>query len=278
MVQRLKRGRGSAPSYKPSVLANEMRVVLGHAVHPSAEGAVLPALLRQSAAITGVAPKELLLDAGYFSDGVIETALAEDISLLCSEGREVGKPKHSQKYYPKSRFDYDDNDDCYYCPAGARLIPISRDRGNDSRPGYTLYGTDACAECAERDSCTRSRHGRRIKRYAGDAAKDALRQVMRQPRAQQRLRKRKAMVEPVFSTLRAIQGLNRFRRRGLAGVQTEFALHVLAYNLRRAVIYALLGTLSAIWRSAWRAMAQWNHFLMLPRATLAIIPDQPMAA
>ena len=36
--------------------------------------------------------------------------------------------------------------------------------------------------------------------------------------------------------LRQQQGLSRFRRRGLAGVQREFALHVLVYNLGRAVV------------------------------------------
>ena len=250
MIQPLKRGRGVSPSYKPSVLANEVRVVLALDVHPSSENAVLQGMLEQSAAVTGHLPKELLLDAGYFNDHVIETALDNDISLLCSEGREPGEPKHSDKCYPKSRFEYDEIQDCYHCPAGAKLIPISQYQGKDSRPGYTLYGSDACGNCDERNRCTRNRLGRRIKRYAGDTAKDALRQVMQQPKAQRRLKKRKAMVESVFSTLRGNQGLNRFRRRGLSGVKTEFALHVLAYNLSRALahalFYAFLATLIAL--------------------------------
>lgn len=47
------------------------------------------------------------------------------------------------------------------------------------------------------------------------------------------------MVEPVFSALRQQQELSRFRRRGLAGVKRELALHVLAYNLARAVALSL---------------------------------------
>ncbi|WP_429270145.1 transposase [Paraburkholderia sp. EB58] len=39
----------------------------------------------------------------------------------------------------------------------------------------------------------------------------------------------------MFSSLRSQQGLNRFRRRGLQAVKREFALHVLAHNLSRAV-------------------------------------------
>lgn len=239
MVQLLKRGRGTGPSYKPSILANEARVVVAQTVHPSQEAAVLPALLSQSTAVTGMMASEILLDAGYFTDSVIETALAHEISLLCPESRQAGKPKVSDKYYPKSQFEYDEASDSYRCPAGATLIAVERWRGNENAPGYTLYGTAACAECAERDRCTRNRKGRRIKRYAGDTAKDALRQVMQQPQAKQRFSQRQAMVEPVFSVLRGIQGLNRFRRRGLASVQSEFALHMLAYNLSRAVAYGL---------------------------------------
>ncbi|WP_293650864.1 transposase, partial [Thiolapillus sp.] len=58
--------------------------------------------------------------------------------------------------------------------------------------------------------------GRRIKRYA---SKDALRQKMQQPAAWEHYVKRQGMVEPVFSHLRYQQGLNRFRRKGLAGVR-----------------------------------------------------------
>ncbi len=46
------------------------------------------------------------------------------------------------------------------------------------------------------------------------------------------------MVEPVFGDIRYIQGLNRFRRKGHAGVRLEFFVHVAAHNLRRVVAAA----------------------------------------
>jgi len=84
-----------------------------------------------------------------------------------------------------------------------------------------------------------------IKRYPEDQARDALRQVMRQPKAQRVFSQCKAMVEPVFARLRGQQKLDRFRRRGLAALTREFALHVLAYNLGRAV--ALWQAIYAFW-------------------------------
>lgn len=60
---------------------------------------------------------------------------------------------------------------------------------------------------------------------------------MKHPRAKEKYGKRREMIEPVFSYLRQVQGLNRFRRKGLNGVRTEFALHMMAYNLSRILAY-----------------------------------------
>jgi hypothetical protein len=88
--------------------------------------------------------------------------------------------------------------------------------------------------------------GREIKRYAMDEYKDALREIMKHPGAKEDYGKRQGMVEPVFGYLRQVQGLNRFRRKGLNGVRTEFALHMMAYNLSRILAY-FCTKISLIW-------------------------------
>ena len=230
MVQPQKRKRGKAASYKPSVLANEQRVILAHDVDPSQENSLIPGLLEQSQRVTGVCVTDLLLDAGYCCDAVIEAALALDINLLCPEGKGAGKPR-AGKVFPKSRFCYKPLEDVYVCPAGERLRP-----GPQGGKTYKMYRTSACKDCLLREQCTKEKEGRRLRRLDGDEAKEALREVMQQPQAQKEFAHRQAMVEPVFSHLKLLQGLTRFRRRGLSGVKREFALHVLAYNLSRAVV------------------------------------------
>jgi hypothetical protein len=44
-VQRQKRGRGFAPAYTPSVLANEARIIMAHAVDPTSETRVIGELI-----------------------------------------------------------------------------------------------------------------------------------------------------------------------------------------------------------------------------------------
>ncbi|MHA7927732.1 MAG: IS1182 family transposase [Marinobacter sp.] len=255
MMQPLKRGRGRAPSYKPSVLANEERIIVAMGLDPSHEAKVIGPMLDLSKRVLGEDPQSLMLDAGYFCNAIIKEALERDLDLLCPEGKQAGQAPESNHYYLKSQFQYLVDEDAYLCPNGQKLIPIGRCRGKTEAETYVRYGTKACGDCPLKAQCTRSETGRVIKRYASDEAKDAMRAVMQQPAAQRAFSKRQAMVEPVFSVMGLKQGLRRFRRRGLAGVKREFALHVLAYNLSRAVAlfslffgqkYGVMGVIRAI--------------------------------
>jgi transposase len=239
VVQPQKDKQRYTASYKPSVLANDKRVIVAAQVHPSSETAVLEPLLDQAQQHGKI--DRALFDAGYFATDTIVLSAQRRIELLCPEGRNQGRNwnKHSDKQVPKSAFDYRADQDCYRCPAGHSLTVVGRCSGNASEPAYTVYGTSACGGCALREKCTRSPEGRRIKRYAIDAQKDALRAKMAQADARQHYAQRRAMVEPVFSVLRHQQGLQRFRRKGLAAVRVEFALHAMAYNLTRALACAL---------------------------------------
>jgi hypothetical protein len=251
MVQRLKRGRGFAASYKPSVLANEDRIITAFALDPSSETKVIAPMLDQSARVTGEHAQELLLDAGYFDDEVIDATLERDISLLCPDGQWPAKTKEDGLYH-KSAFSYDPHSDTYRCPAGQTMIPISRCGETPRTRAHSVYAASSCADCKLRANCTKAIQERRIKRYPEDEQREALRLVMRHRQARRIFSQRKAIVEPVFSGLREQQGLDRFRRRGLKAVKREFALHVMAYNLARAV--ALLRALFFLFYAALRSL------------------------
>jgi transposase len=272
MVQPLKRGRGSAPSYKPSVLANKDRIVTAMAVHPSMETKVVGAMLDQSKRVTGETVSEVLLDAGYFDDSVIAATLERDVSLICPEGKTPGTAKKSSAFH-KSQFPYDPTTDQYRCPQGQVMILLRTLSATPGKRAYGLYGTTACEHCASRADCTKTK-ARQIRRHPEETLRDALRQVMEHPQARVIFSSRKAMVEPVFSHLREQQGLNRFRRKGLRQVKLEFALHILAHNLSRAV--ALLRGILAHFSTAYgRLGAVASIFLkVLTRLIRHFEPDQ----
>lgn len=235
MVQRLKRGRGFAASYTPSVLANEDRIITAMAVDGSSETSVMAQMLDQHARIAGSQTKEVLLDAGYFDDEVIAATLERDVSLLCPSGQWPAPEEKSTGKFHKSRFQYDPYTDTYRCPADQILTRVSKVAPSAVTREQTVYAPLSCSGCPLRNRCT-SAKVRKIKRYPEDEAREALRLVMEQPEAQRAFCQRKAMVEPVFAMLRYQQKLDRFRRRGLAAVKREFALHAMAYNLARAAV------------------------------------------
>jgi len=248
MMQKQKIGRGSAPSYKPSVLSNEQRIITVFAVDPSSETAVIPEMLAQSHRVSGDSVDELLLDAGYCCASILKDPIEQEISLLCPEGHVLGNGKHSKKKYTKGEFKYDESTDTYTCPAGSLLTIASVNKEGI----YRRYGTKDCAGCLQHDKCTKATAGRKINRYPQDEHKEALRLVMQQYQAKKRYSYRKAWVEPIFSMLRGNQQLNRFRRKGLEAVKLEFSLHVLAYNIGRPVAYICFAmhTVKRLFRSS----------------------------
>lgn len=257
VIRKLKSG-GVAPSYIASAACNDDRIVTGLAVDPSSETQVVEAMLDQSERCTGERVDQVLADAGYMGNTVLQQAVERDIDLLCPEGKARGDDdwlkEEGGKVFPKSAFAYDEQTDTYRCPAGEFLHNTGlHEKARDGQQ-MTIYRASNCGACPLRKRCTTARN-RAVKRYESDSMKEVLRQVMSDPRARARYRRRNTMVEPVFGELRYIQGLNRFGRRGRLGATLEWALHCTAHNLRRhyqlalraaaALLSALLATIMA---------------------------------
>ncbi len=226
------------PSYKPSVLAHESGLIVGQRVEPGAEAAVLPDLLEQHTAVLGALPQRTLLDAGYHTHEVLGLFVSLELDVLCPAGATTAagrwRKQGARGRYGKADFVYDEARDEYACPAGQRLRYRGASRNRDGLC-YRAYRGAPCATCAQRGRCTTAKAGRVLYRFEGDEWKEAMRQVLAQPAARHAYARRRALVEPVFAELRERQGLTRFRRRGLAGVRLEFALHCTAYNLKRTL-------------------------------------------
>ena len=87
VVQPQKNSKGFSSAYKPSVLANDKRVIVACTVHPSSETAVVPELLDRAQALGQV--DTALFDSGYFSEGILRATEERSIELLCPEGQSL---------------------------------------------------------------------------------------------------------------------------------------------------------------------------------------------
>ncbi len=228
------------PSYKPSAMVHQSGLIVGQHVDPSSERAALKPMLEQHAGALGRMPKTVLLDAGFISLPVLALMVERDIDVLCPSGKATSEHNWESRAgrggrFPKQAFQYVAERDVYRCP-GERELAYQDQQVDNFRRKYRRYRGLRCGDCQLRERCTESKYGRVLKRYEGEELKEALAQVLSQPAARARYQRRSAMVEPCFAELRERQGLRRFHRRGLAAVRVEFALHCIAFNLKKAVL------------------------------------------
>ncbi len=95
-----------------------------------------------------------------------------------------------------------------------------------------LYSSAACSGCRLKEQCTTGKQ-RWVSRHFDE---DVLNEVADRTEANPlMMRRRKAMVEHPFGTLKRRMDGGRFLVRGLQKVKAEMALAVTAYNLTRAI-------------------------------------------
>ena len=225
-------------AYKPSTLVHESGLVVGQAVHPSSETAVVGQLLDQHVAVFGANPTTALLDAGYCQPAVLKDMVERDVDVLSPSGKATAEGNWQKRghegRFGKQAFEYNEERNVYRCPAAEELRQIARTRDAQGR-SYRAYQTTACAKCPLRPKCTTSGKGRKVKRYDGEEYKEAMALVLSQPAARRQYRLRRTLGERSFAVFRERQGLTRFHRFGLVGVRVEFALHVMAFDLKWAL-------------------------------------------
>jgi transposase len=169
-----------------------------------------------------------LADRGYFKGEEIQQCQETGITPL------VPKPltSTSKAYgrFDKRDFDYDADRDEYRCPAGERAIWRMKtvERGQTQH----RYWPSACPRCPIKSQCTPSDY-RRITRWEHEAVLEVMQRRLDQTPEASRIRRQ--TVEHPFGTLKAWMGSTHFLTKTLPRVRTEMSLHVLAYNLKRAM-------------------------------------------
>ena len=244
------------PSYKPTVMVHQSGLIVGQHVGPSSEREALKPMLAQHAEAFGQMPATLLLDAGFMSFPMLALMVEHDIDVLCPTGQATTEDNWQRRAgrggrFPKQAFEYIPERDVYRCP-GERELVYEDQHVDTFHRKYRLYRGTRCGDCQLRERCTESKYGRPLKRYEGEELKEAMARVLDQPAARAKYQRRRAIVEPCFAELRERQGLRRFHRSGLASVRVEFALHCIAFNLKKVAGGPLLVLLTLSFRFSGR--------------------------
>ena len=200
-------------------------------------------------------------DTGYYNGPEIKACEDNDIEAYVSK-RPTSKSA-SRGLFGKDQFTYDPETDSYHCPAGEVLTRGCVFRKSNKGPGrehwMVEYGTAACKSCELRAQCTNKKKGRRtIRRWVDEDVLERMeKRVAENPEL---MKKRKAIVEHLFGTMKFWNDQSHFLVRGLEKVKAEFSLMALAYNIKRAVkILGVPKLMEALqMRAALRFNSSWN--------------------
>jgi transposase len=169
----------------------------------------------------------LVGDQGYYNGK--EVLLCDSIGVTAYVAKPLTSANTSQGLYGKERFRYDAEHNRYLCPAGQSLT--YRFSTHELGRPIHYYRASACKTCALKTKCTRNKANRTITRLAFEEVQEAMAdRVKRHPEI---MRRRKAIIEHVFGTIKRSLGYDYFLCRGFRKVSTELNLTVLAYNLKR---------------------------------------------
>jgi transposase len=176
----------------------------------------------------GVDAIEVVADRGYYSGTEIFDCEGSKITTYIPRIHTSGSLKKG--LFSKRDFKWIAEDNEFECPAGERLIW----RFTTEEHGKTIdkYWSSSCPTCPIKKQCTTSPY-RRVSRWEHEDVLDRVQD--RLDGEPERMRIRRETVEHPFGTIKSWMGSTHFQMRTLKHVSTEMSLHVLAYNLKRAM-------------------------------------------
>ena len=192
----------------------------------------LASMSRQAKEAVGTEGLTVLADRGYFSGAEVLACKKLGITPICPKPMTSGAQAEGR--FGKPDFIYQPESNTYRCPVGETLPK----RSTSVEHGLVLhrYWSRNCGQCQLKPDCTPGAE-RRVTRWEHEHVIEAMQDRLdRMPEA---MRVRRRTIEHVFGTIKDWMGRSHFQMRRLGNVGTEMSLHVLAYNLRRAI--ALVG-------------------------------------
>ena len=191
---------------------------------------------------TGGLPDKMSLDNGYMSGDNLEAFDGKDIDVYIATGKGEKKDQRpiedSNRKIKKSDFIYDEDKDCFVCPAG-HTLNLKRE-SNDGKKIYQAVKT-YCDVCPHKARCCSSTKGepRSINSDDKEPLRQKMNEKMEQESSKEIYRKRKKIVEPVFGQIKN-SGFRGFSLRGYEKASGEFSLACAVHNFKK-IVKAIFG-------------------------------------
>ena len=187
-------------------------------------------------------PDKMSLDNGYMSGNNLEAFEDKETDVYIATGKGEKKDHReiegSNRKIKKSDFNYNEDKDCFVCPAGHTL-----ELKTETSDGKKVYQGDKaeCDICPYKARCCSSKRGepRTINTDDKEPLRQKMREKMEQESSKEIYKKRKKIVEPVFGQIKN-SGFRGFSLRGHEKASGEFSLACAVHNFKK-VVRAILG-------------------------------------
>jgi transposase len=211
-------------------------IVASEVVNDGNDTGQLHAMVEAAKAALGAAALTVVADTGYYDGETLKACEDDAITAY------VPPPDRDQRLKGQGRFGiadfrYDAAADLYRCPGEAELRPMRGHKRQASGKLVVRYASrrSACRACPLRARClARSGQRREIERWVHEDVIERHRARMRIA-GEDMMRRRKALAEHPFGTLKCRAGYRHFLVRGFAKVRGEWSLMALCYNFSRAL-------------------------------------------
>jgi transposase len=232
----LSKNGGVVAGYNVQIAVDDKHklIVASEVVNDGNDSGQLYAMAKAAKEELGVETLAALADTGYHTGSELKACEEDGIVAYVPEGDRSGRLE-AQGRLSHAAFVYEAARDIYRCPAGQALTR----RGYKTNTGGRLeirYATRKadCAGCALRGRCLPPKSPMRtLYRWLHEEVLDRHRARMQE--VAPRMRRRGAIVEHPFGTLKCRAGYRHFLLRGFNKVRGEWNLMTLCYNFSRVL-------------------------------------------
>jgi hypothetical protein len=212
-------------------------IVASEVVNDSSDVGQLHAMAKAAKDAVGAETLEALADEGYYSSTELKACEDDAIIAYVPVPESNGRLEKQGRFSLKD-FSYDGAADAYRCPAGKLLRPMKgRKNGrwqNASGRIEIRYASRKaiCGTCRLKARClSRTAPYRTVARWEHEDVLERHRARMKS--ADKLMRRRSAIVEHPFGTIKCRAGYRHFLVRGFNKVRGEWSLMALCYNFTR---------------------------------------------
>jgi hypothetical protein len=255
-----------------SVVDDKHKLIIESEVINRSDAGHLHQMAKAAKDTLGTETLQILADAGYSSSEDLKACEDDGITAYVPLN-ESNHKLEKQGRFTRKQFAYDAATDTYRCPNDQLLHPTKKPWKNASGRMEIRYlaSQTSCGACPLKTSCLspKAKH-RSVSRWEYEAVLDRHRQRMASEGAAELMRRRSAIVEHPFGTLKCRAGYQHFLVRGFKKVRGEWSLMALCYNFTR--VLNILGFARFTACLAEKARAAHDRCLATIAAALRPIP------